>query len=208
MAIENTTHRDPMFHLLGAMSEGTSRYIEGMEADGQRQVVNSTDLPTKFNDYNLDDPKAAYQALGFKLGEPHSSDPLFRSATLPDGWKREGSDHAMWSYIVDELGRRRVAIFYKAAFYDRDAFMSLETICAYARSLSYDGDLPVYDDAWCTREAFAEQVAALRAELVRRTDEAREFAAQRDDDYWPRRASELADELKKYDAWAARVAAG
>jgi predicted secreted protein len=29
----------------------------------------------------------------------------------------------MWSYIVDDEGTQRVAIFYKAAFYDRDAFM-------------------------------------------------------------------------------------
>jgi hypothetical protein len=119
--IENTGQRDDMLHLLGAMSDGASGYITGMEADGQRQLVNSDRLPTQVS-FGSD---ADFEALGFVFGEPDRNDPLFRSATLPDGWKREGSDHSMWSYIVDEQGRRRVSIFYKAAFYDRDAFMSL-----------------------------------------------------------------------------------
>ena len=32
----------------------------------------------------------------------------------------------MWSHIVDAEGRKRVAVFYKAAFYDRRADMRLE----------------------------------------------------------------------------------
>lgn len=120
MPIENTGKRDPLLHLLGAMSDGTSDYITGMEADGQRQLVNSDRLPVRSGG---DD---AYLKLGFTFGDPDASDPLFRPATLPPGWKREGSDHSMWSYIVDEQGRKRVGIFYKAAFYDRDAFMRLE----------------------------------------------------------------------------------
>jgi len=31
----------------------------------------------------------------------------------------------MWSYLHDEHGRERCAIFYKAAFYDRDAFLTI-----------------------------------------------------------------------------------
>ena len=120
MAIENTSKRDPLLHPLGAMSEGSSDYITRLEADGQQQLVNSDRLPVN------SDGDAAYLDLGFTFGEPDPSDPLFRPATLPQGWRREGSDHSMWSYIVDETGRKRVAIFYKAAFYDRDAFMRLQ----------------------------------------------------------------------------------
>lgn len=119
MTVENTTKRAPEAHLLGMMVEGQSGYIEGMEADGQRQLVNSDVLPRC---QNADDVRRM-EELGFTFGEP--TDDLFRHATLPAGWQREGSGHAMWSYIVDERGLQRVAIFYKAAFYDRDAFMRL-----------------------------------------------------------------------------------
>jgi len=113
--IENTSKRDPMMNLLGAMAEGTSNYITGMEAQGQRQLINSAQLPVK----GSTDPILA--AMRITFGETVQGDPLFRSATLPEGWKKQGSDHAMWSYIVDDKGRRRAGIFYKAAFYDRDA---------------------------------------------------------------------------------------
>lgn len=110
--VENTSKRDPILHVLGVMSEGASGYIEGMERDGQRQLVHSDVLPTK-------GPWADLEQMGFVKGE--QKDDLFTSATLPDGWKRDGSAHAMWSYILDQHGIRRVAVFYKAAFYDRGA---------------------------------------------------------------------------------------
>ncbi len=101
---------------LGA-AEGS---IERQEAEGQRELLHSDSLPTDGSD------NPAIAALGFTFGEPDSADPMFRPATLPDGWRREGSDHSMWSYIVDADGYRRVGIFYKAAFYDRSASMSIQ----------------------------------------------------------------------------------
>ena len=59
--------------------------------------------------------------LGFKFGGP--AGPLFVKATRPAGWRKEGSDHDMWSYIYDDQGRQRASIFYKAAWYDEHAFM-------------------------------------------------------------------------------------
>ena len=113
--IENTTDRDPLLHLLGAMSDGTSDYITGMEADGQRQFVGSEQMPSR-------SPIAELEALGFVFGDPDPRDPLFRPCTLPTGWVKRRTGHDMWSEIVDDKGRKRVSIFYKAAFYDRDAF--------------------------------------------------------------------------------------
>lgn len=115
--IENTARRDPLLHALGVLSDSDA-YITGMEAAGQRQLVASTSFPTAA-------PIADLEALGFTFGPVDEADPLFRPATLPQGWSREGSDHAMWSYILDGQGRRRVAIFYKAAFYDRSASASI-----------------------------------------------------------------------------------
>lgn len=121
--IENTSDRDPLLHLMGAL-DGSDSYITGMEAAGQRQLVESEALPTQINGGTLKD----FEALGFTFGDPDPRDPLFRPATLPAGWKKVRTDHSMWSKIVDDEGRERARIFYKAAFYDRDAFMSLETI--------------------------------------------------------------------------------
>jgi hypothetical protein len=199
--IQNTS-ADRELNALGLLALGNDAFITGQEAAGQRQLVNSASLPTDTN--GTDDE---FVKLGFTFGDPNPADPMFRPATLPEGWRKEGSDHSMWSYVVDQLGRRRVAVFYKAAFYDRSANMRVEALGSYARTLAYDGDLPVYDDTWCTRQAFAEQVMAMRAYLARQIAEAKDYATERADDYWPRRVSQLTDELAKHDAWAAKVSA-
>lgn len=126
--------------LLDALLGGdTSAAIERQEARGQAAMVRSDRLPvagtTVTRIYEPFGPAAAdapeWAALGFRLGPADTSDlgtngrPLFRPVTLPPGWARQGSDHSMWSYIVDERGRQRVAVFYKAAFYDRSAHCNL-----------------------------------------------------------------------------------
>jgi hypothetical protein len=119
MNIRNTSTDDPIVHVAGMLG-GATEYITGMEARGQRELVNSPQLPT--NTRNTD---ADFEALGFTFGDPAPGDPMFRDATLPEGWTRRASDHDMWSYIDDAEGNERVAIFYKAAFYDRSAHMYL-----------------------------------------------------------------------------------
>ena len=119
--IENTTATAFGNPLLG-MIMCDSGAIEASERQGQAQIVASMQLPTK-----MQDPREHFEALGFKFGAPAPGDKLFCAATLPAGWTKRGSDHAMWSYIHDEKGRKRVEIFYKAAFYDRDAFMRLSS---------------------------------------------------------------------------------
>lgn len=120
---EDTSKRGSEHHLLGAMGAGgSSNYITGMEAAGQSELVNSASLPAKVSDAD----RAMMESWGFVFAAPFADDPLFMAATLPEGWKKEGSDHDMWSYVVDAKGRKRVAVFYKAAFYDRRADMHLE----------------------------------------------------------------------------------
>ncbi|MGW7359430.1 hypothetical protein ACWGI0_23050 [Streptomyces sp. NPDC054802] len=163
--IENTseTMNDPS-RALGFIAAsigpgGSSEAIEEMERAGQTQLVNSDRLPTKLNGSQLED----FQALGFSFGEPDVSDPLFRPATLPEGWKRQASDHDMWSYVVDQLGRRRVGIFYKAAFYDRSAHMHLESVHNYVQQCVYDGCDIVTDDRWATPAAVVDAALAAAA---------------------------------------------
>lgn len=126
MTIENTTKRGNLLHLAGAMSEGTSGYIEGMEAAGGAQMAASELLPT---DLGYDpDAKERYETLGFTFGEVVADDPMFQHATIPAGWEKRRTDHSMWTEIVDERGLKRVGIFYKAAFYDRSAHMHIVNI--------------------------------------------------------------------------------
>lgn len=99
---------------------GGPKFIEAQEAQGQRELVKSSLLPADITD------RESFERLGFTFGEPVPGDSLFVNAALPPGWTRQGSDHAMWSYLLDDKGRRRVSVFYKAAFYDRDARMRLD----------------------------------------------------------------------------------
>lgn len=196
-----------MLHVLGAMTDNMGGYIEGMEADGQRQLVNSDRLPTSNRRVGCDSDEA-FLALGFTFGAPDPDDPLFRPATLPPGWARQASDHSMWSYIVDEHGRRRVAIFYKAAFYDRDAFMRLESVWSYAMQLLADEAAgPVFDDTWCTREAFAAALADIREQFAERVAL---YAGKVDDPNTPWAVAELPEaqaEVARVDRLAGRIEA-
>lgn len=177
--IENTAKRDSLVHLIGAMGSGSSGYIEEMERDGQRQLINSDRLP-HVNRMSREVTDDDFIALGFIFGPDDPGDPLFRPAILPEGWTRHGSDHDMWSYIADERGIDRVSIFYKAAWYDRDAFMNLINVGRhYVSDLAY-GDKPVFEVAvpWdlFTEEERAELVAGLRERVAecKKSDYAKE----------------------------------
>jgi len=52
-------------------------------------------------------------------------DKVFQYATLPAGWRKQPTDHSMWSDLLDDKGRKRASIFYKAAFYDRSARLNV-----------------------------------------------------------------------------------
>ncbi|MDG9703764.1 hypothetical protein [Streptomyces sp. DH37] len=154
--ITNTTARaldqaEAMLLLAASMGPGGSgRAIEEQERRGQAELLHSDRMPT-----NLKPTKEAFEEVGFTFGEPDVGDPLFAPATLPDGWTRQGSDHDMWTYIVDELGRRRVSVFYKAAFYDRSAHASLLPVYGYLVACVHDGQEPIADGTWATPEALA-----------------------------------------------------
>jgi hypothetical protein len=98
------------------MSDAFSDFIYAQEAQGQQSLVNSTRLP-KRGDWD------SLGAMGVVRGA--DVDDLFCEATLPAGWQKVATDHSMWSSLMDENGNEKASIFYKAAFYDRDAFFNI-----------------------------------------------------------------------------------
>lgn len=91
--------------------------VEAQEAQGQRDLVNSSKLPKEM----MGQSRESLVAAGVVIGS--DADDLFVNVTLPDGWKLVPTDHSMWSELSDETGKSRYEVFYKAAFYDRDAFI-------------------------------------------------------------------------------------
>lgn len=88
--------------------------IEAQEKAGQIAELERQTLPV-----DLFPPRSDWESAGFVFHEP--VDDLFVSVTFPAGWTKCATDHSMWTDIIDAEGRKRGAIFYKAAFYDRSA---------------------------------------------------------------------------------------
>lgn len=118
---ENTAQQaadDPFGVLLNAMAERSpGDAIVAQEAAGQSSFVNSDTLPQEMSD----ETRQALAKAGVIFGDPVPGDDMFVYVQLPQGWRREGTSHNMHSELLDERGRVRAHIFYKAAFYDRRA---------------------------------------------------------------------------------------
>ena len=98
---------------------GEENVIEHMEAEGQRKAVRNCYVAKRM------DPKMEeWEKLGFSFTQIPGDDMLCE-AVLPEGWELKPTDHSMWTDIVDNNGHKRGSMFYKAAFYDRDAHMYL-----------------------------------------------------------------------------------
>lgn len=147
----NEMERTFMDALLFAMEgEDPSKAIELQEKRGQNKVVNYRLLPrlTNYIDHsirwkgidkdlsweetdklqkkNIEEwTKSQYEKMGIKIISEH--DDLFFDVELPEGWKIEATSHHMWNNLLDDKGRKRANFFYKAAFYDRDAFINFDT---------------------------------------------------------------------------------
>jgi hypothetical protein len=118
----NTKKQDPLLFLAEAMMLGSSDgVIERQEAQGQCSFVGSDTLPTEMGRGE----KEALEKFGVKFLGPVEGDAIFQYVELPEGWKKESTDHSMWSNLIDDKGRIRGHIFYKAAFYDRSSHLNL-----------------------------------------------------------------------------------
>lgn len=102
-------------NFIAAMTPGG---IEAQEKAGQIEQSFAETLPIDLHGYGKD-----FEALGFVLGL--KVDDCFQQAQWPKGWRKKPTDHSMWTEILDDKGRKRGMIFYKAAFYDRSAHAHL-----------------------------------------------------------------------------------
>lgn len=92
--------------------------IQRQEARGNQAFVANSTLPKcegKDKEY--------LEQMGIVFGE--DADDLFVNVQLPDGWSKQHGEDSRGSYLVDSKGNKRASIFYKAAFYDRYASISL-----------------------------------------------------------------------------------
>ncbi len=121
---------DLLIRAFGTGSSGEA--VRSQEADGQRSFVGSDTLPTDMRG----DARAVLEAAGVEFLGTVEDDPMFQYVELPEGWEKVGTDHSMWSELVDEKGRKRASIFYKAAFYDRSAHIGVNR--RYGFRLDYD----------------------------------------------------------------------
>lgn len=145
------TFMDAMLYAMEG--KNPSKAIENQERRGQQSVVNNQRLPKKLNDMsiprevrwngidrdsmdwdemnkittqnNIEYTKQQYEKIGITIVDEY--DDLFWNVKLPDGWEIKATDHNMWNNLYDDKGRKRADFFYKAAFYDRDAFINFNT---------------------------------------------------------------------------------
>ncbi len=185
MAIENTSDRDPLLHLLGMMGGESTRYITDMESRGADQVVASEQLPAE-GDWE----KAA--ELGIIKGEPVPGDDLFVNVTLPEGWTRQRTGHDMYTDILDERGVKRISIGYKAAFYDRWARFTVVSIpWEVVSTMRYSDEaisgeeipLPDFWDKLTDEEKYA-AIDAAQVDLTNDQTRAADYADKTNAAYW------------------------
>lgn len=104
-----------------AIIAATPGGIEKQEKEGQNMFIadsgNATSILPK------DCPKEELEKMGVEFLTDY--DDIFVNVILPKGWKKKATDHSMWSKLYGENGKEIASIFYKAAFYDRGAFLRL-----------------------------------------------------------------------------------
>lgn len=121
-----TFANDALGILAHAMATGSADApILAQEANGQRELVRGSQLP-RTGLFGANRPK--WEAIGFKiLGEDNEKgDRLFVDVEIPEGWSKRPTNHPMWSDLIDDRGRKRASVFYKAAFYDRNASLTAQ----------------------------------------------------------------------------------
>lgn len=178
-------HRqDANFMLLGAMAGiSTDALADTMDRQAQARLQCAQDVQLPIRGSTGGDYGEAWAAMGVVFGEP--VDGLFRKAKLPKGWVIRPTDHPMHSDLLDDKGRKRARIFYKSAFWDRDAYIDPEPRFTIGRDYDLarnDGDTREqlrYRVRDCDRTIFETEIVIFKAK--NRRPMSREDFAKRDE---------------------------
>lgn len=93
--------------------------MDCQRARGQHQLLQSNVLPTWLRAVD----ERVLLELDFELDPVYPDDPLFRAATLPNGWALVPTPHVLWSQIVDADRGPWYQVFYDAAYFQRRALL-------------------------------------------------------------------------------------
>ncbi len=152
---------------------GNPNAIERQEAQGQKELVNSSQLPTNSNTRDVD-AKDQYEKMGIKVVGVTEGDEIFYDVEMPEGWKKEATDHSMWNKLVDNKGRERAMFFYKAAFYDRSSHIN------FSRRFNVIGNYEVKDQLSYKVVDSEGEVVLFETNHVVRGEDTREYYKQTD----------------------------
>ncbi len=100
---------------------GPAAILEEEQA-GQHRLIAMDRLPAMIEPAGA---REAFERMGIVFLEPVVGNPLFVHAQLPAGWRKVASNDAMLSLLVDDRGRERARIFYKASHHDPKASLIL-----------------------------------------------------------------------------------
>lgn len=154
-----------------ALIAATPGGIEAQEASEQRCAIRDSLLPRTLNHLigRDADSKPLYEALGFKVSE--SKDELFYSVVMPKGWKIVPTDHSMHSEVQFN-GSTQLTMFYKGAFYDRRADLSIHE--------PYAIPFEVTQDELCDKKLSPERLAEMAGAMLNRRGKVHNYYYKRD----------------------------
>jgi len=115
--------------------------IEAQEREGQQAQAKLETLPIDMQGCTVKD----FEKLGFTFGE--KTDRIFWKCSFPKGWTKRPSGHSMWSDLLDDKGRKRGSIFFKAAFYDYNAHIGLNPRYTFRSTYLDEKKEEIYDRA-------------------------------------------------------------
>lgn len=119
--------------LISAINGNSNTTIENIEKKGRDKILDKIQLPIyglhiNGKVFDREETKEIvakkYKELGIEIINEEND--LFYNVKLPYNIKLNGSESVYWTYLVDENGKELASIFYKAVFYDRDAFINID----------------------------------------------------------------------------------
>lgn len=116
---------DNMLEIMLGMFGGSKTPVEDAEKSGQSRMIAKKQLPIKANSRTINNNqlRKKYQELGIEILS--EADEYFYNVKLPSNIEIKATDHAMWNEVYQD-GNKIASFFYKASFYDKDAFISFD----------------------------------------------------------------------------------